>query len=151
MNRTQLLAFMRARVYAVQATVSPDGSPQAAVVGIAVTDLFEIVFDTVETTRKAVNLSQNPKVAFVIGGWTPGDERTMQWEGIVDKPSGAVDADLLREVPERVDEAFLARPHLLEGSSDLDSLHGLRKNPVELQHRSGPQGLEDAIGLSFDA
>jgi len=81
----------------VQATVSPDGSPQAAVVGIAVTDLFELVFDSLETTRKAVNLSQNPKVAFVVGGWMPGDERTLQYEGIIDKPTG-VELEVLKAI-----------------------------------------------------
>ena len=65
---------MRSHVNAVQATVSPDGSPQAALVGIAVTDLFEIVFDSLEKTRTAMNLSQNPRVAFVVGGWTQGDK-----------------------------------------------------------------------------
>jgi len=89
MNRTDLLKFMREHANVVQATVSPDGSPQAAVVGIAVTDSFEIVFDSLDMTRKAKNLSLNPKVAFVIGGWTTGDERTMQYEGVVDRPSGA--------------------------------------------------------------
>ena len=89
MSRTELLQFMRAHTNAVQATVSPEGSPQAAVVGIAVTNLFEIIFDSLETTRKAVNLSQNPMIAFVLGSWAPGDERTVQYEGIVDRPVGA--------------------------------------------------------------
>ena len=88
MSRDELLQFMRSHTNAVQATISPEGLPQAAVIGIAVTDLFEIVFDSLETTRKAVNLSQNQRIAFVIGGWTPGDERTMQYEGIVDRPKG---------------------------------------------------------------
>ncbi len=65
------------------------GSPQAAVVGIAVTDRFEIVFDTVSSSRKAANLRANPAVAFVIGGTRDGDERTVQYEGTADEPSGA--------------------------------------------------------------
>ena len=97
MNRAQLLQFMRVHASVVQATVCPDGSPQAAVVGIAVTDLFEIVFDSLETTRKAVNLSQNPRVAFVMGGWIPGDERTVQYQGIVDKPTG-VELEALKAI-----------------------------------------------------
>jgi len=88
MTRIELLVFLRAHAYAVQASVSPGGSAQAAVVGIAVTDSFEIVFDSIETTRKATNLAANPRVAFVIGGWTPGDERTVQYEGVVDRPKG---------------------------------------------------------------
>jgi uncharacterized protein YhbP (UPF0306 family) len=89
MTRTELFEFMRTHTNAVQASVSPAGTAQAAVIGIAVTDSFEIVFDSVETTRKVKNLLLNPSVAFVIGGWTPGDERTVQYEGIVDKPEGA--------------------------------------------------------------
>ena len=83
MNRAELLAFMREHVNAVQASVTADGSPQAAVVGIVVTDSFEIIFDSLDKTRKARNLALNPRIALVIGGWTPGDERTVQYEGVV--------------------------------------------------------------------
>jgi len=75
MSREELLRFMRSHTNAVQATVSQDGMPQAAVIGIAVTDLFEIVFDSLEATRKAANLARNPRIAFVIGGWVSGDEK----------------------------------------------------------------------------
>ena len=68
--------------------MAASGSAQAAVVGIAVTDRFEIVFDTVESTRKAENLRRNPKLALVIGGLIAGDERTVQYEGVADEPSG---------------------------------------------------------------
>lgn len=89
MTPDALLQFMRSEKYAVQASVSADGSPQAAVVGIAVTDAFEIVFDTVASSRKAPNLRANPSIAFVIGGTRDGDERTVQYEGIADEPSGS--------------------------------------------------------------
>jgi general stress protein 26 len=88
MSPKRLLEFLRQHRLAVQATVSAAGKPQAAVVGCAVTDRFEIVFDTLETTRKALNVRQNPKLALVIGGLIPGDERTVQYEGIADEPSG---------------------------------------------------------------
>ena len=89
MTRNELLAFMRSERYAVQASVSALGRPQAAVVGIAVSDAFELVFDTLDSTRKAVNLRANPSVAFVIGGTGEGDERTVQYEGTADVPEGA--------------------------------------------------------------
>ena len=57
-------------------------------VGIAVTDRFEIVFDTLASSRKAPNLRANPAIAFVIGGTREGDERTVQYEGTADEPSG---------------------------------------------------------------
>ena len=98
MNRSAILAFMRRHRVAVQASVSAAGSAQAAVVGIAVTDRFEIVFDTLGSSRKAQNLRGNPKIAFVIGGLADGEERTVQYEGLADEPTG--------EELERVKQAY---------------------------------------------
>ena len=89
MTRAELLQFMRGHSLAVQTSVSPTGAPQAAVVGIVVTDDFEVFFDTLDRTRKVHNLRRNSKIAFVIGGLTDGDERTVQYEGVADEPSGA--------------------------------------------------------------
>lgn len=80
---------MRTQRLAVEASCASGGALQAALVGIAVTDAFEIVFDTLATTRKAQNLRASPRVAFVLGGWSTGDERTIQFEGIADEPVGA--------------------------------------------------------------
>jgi hypothetical protein len=85
MTRDELLTFLRRHRIAVQASVTPEAEPQAAVVGIAVSDAFELVFDTVESTRKSQNLRANPHIALVVG-W---DEMTAQVEGIADFPSGA--------------------------------------------------------------
>jgi len=65
------------------------GAPQSAVVGIAVSDEFEIVFDTLGTSRKGQNLRRGPDIAFVIGSLEGTDERTVQYEGIADEPEGA--------------------------------------------------------------
>jgi pyridoxine/pyridoxamine 5'-phosphate oxidase len=89
MTRDALLEFIRSEKYAVQSSVSPDGIPQSAVVGIAISDRFEIVFDTIASSRKATNLRANPAVALVIGGTRDGDERTVQFEGTADEPMGA--------------------------------------------------------------
>ena len=94
MTPIELLAFLRRHSLAVQASVSTATAPQAAIVGFAVTDRFELVFDTVDTTRKVQNLRRNPKIAFVIGGLTSGDERTVQYEGVADEPAGAELAQL---------------------------------------------------------
>ena len=88
MNKSEILSFLRAHRLAVQATASLDGAPQAAVVGYAVTDDLELVFDTLASTRKAQNLRTNPKLAFVIGGLKKADERTVQYEGVADEPAG---------------------------------------------------------------
>jgi hypothetical protein len=89
MTTSQLLEFMRTHRLAVQASVSPASAAQAAVVGFAVTNAFELVFDTLDTTRKLNNLRRNSRIAFVIGGLTAGDERTAQYEGVADEPVGA--------------------------------------------------------------
>lgn len=87
MDPQSLLRFIREHRLAVQASVSSTDAAQAAVVGFAITDEFEIIFDTLDSTRKVANLRQNHKIAVVIGGLTGGDERTVQYEGIADEPS----------------------------------------------------------------
>ena len=88
MTTADLLNFLRAHRLAVQASRGADETTQAALVGFAVTDELEIVFDTLNTTRKVANLRKSPRVALVIGGWSTGDERTVQYEGIADEPTG---------------------------------------------------------------
>jgi general stress protein 26 len=88
MTFAELLQFMRGQRLAVQASTGPAATIQAALVGIAVTDSLELVFDSLETTRKVRNLRRVPNVAFVLGGWLTGDERTVQYEGVADEPTG---------------------------------------------------------------
>jgi hypothetical protein len=91
MTRAELLAFMRRHPHSVVATADADGAPQAAVVGVVVSDDFELFFDTIETTRKAVNLRARDRVAFVVGGPEPGAAETVQLAGTADEP---LDVDL---------------------------------------------------------
>lgn len=95
MTREDVLAFVRGYSLAVEASVSASLAPQAAVVGFVATDAFELFFDTVASTRKVANLRANARIAFVIGGFLSGDERTVQYEGVVDEPSGP-DLDRLK-------------------------------------------------------
>ncbi|MBT2391114.1 pyridoxamine 5'-phosphate oxidase family protein [Streptomyces sp. ISL-1] len=85
MKRDELIWFLRRYKLAVQASVAPDGAPQAAVVGFAVSDELEIIFDTVETTRKCLNLHADPRISLVVG-WD--DAVTAQIEGVADFPAG---------------------------------------------------------------
>jgi hypothetical protein len=89
MTPAKLLDFLKEHRLAAEASVSVSSGAQAAVVGFAVTERFEIIFDTLESARKLANIRRNPKVALVIGGFTPGDERTVQYEGVADEPAGA--------------------------------------------------------------
>jgi pyridoxine/pyridoxamine 5'-phosphate oxidase len=85
MTRADLVTILRNYTLAIQASVAPTGAPQAAVVGFAVTDTLEIIFDTVATSRKYRNLRDDPRVALVIG-WE--HEITVQLEGVADVPVG---------------------------------------------------------------
>ena len=94
-SRDTVLAAMRRERYAVQASVSPDGTPQSAIVGVVVSDELEIFFDTLVTSRKAINLRDRPYAAFVFGSTAADAASTLQIEGVVDEPSGADLARLL--------------------------------------------------------
>jgi pyridoxine/pyridoxamine 5'-phosphate oxidase len=83
-TQAELVAFLRQHRLAVVSTLR-DGAPQAAVVGIAVTEALDIIFDTLTTSRKYANISADPRVALVIG-WDA--EQTVQFEGIAELPSG---------------------------------------------------------------
>jgi hypothetical protein len=86
MTKAELVTFIRAHKWGVVASTAAAGGAQAAVVGIAVTDDLEVVFDTLSSTRKAANLRRDARVAIVIG-WD--DAQTVQLEGVADEPAGA--------------------------------------------------------------
>ncbi len=86
-SKAEVLHFLKSHRYAVQATVTEQGLPQAALIGFVVTDKLELFFDTFSSTRKAKNLARAPHLALVIGGQA-GDQRTVQYEGTVDTPTG---------------------------------------------------------------
>ena len=85
MTRTELIAWLRRHPFAVVSTVHADHRPQAAVVGVAVTDALELVFDTLTTSRKYDNLRRDARCALV--AWQ--DAVTVQLEGVADEPEGA--------------------------------------------------------------
>jgi hypothetical protein len=86
MNKSSLHTFMAEHRYGVVSSISSAGTPQSAVVGIAVTDQLEIIFDTLRSTRKYRNLIARPACSVVLG--FPG-EKTLQLEGNVMEPDGA--------------------------------------------------------------
>jgi pyridoxine/pyridoxamine 5'-phosphate oxidase len=86
MTRQEFVDFIRRHRWGVVATVAATGGPEAAVVGVAVTDDLELVFDTLGSTRKAENLRRDGRVAVVVG-WD--EEQTAQIEGLADEPAGA--------------------------------------------------------------
>ncbi|PJI93390.1 pyridoxamine 5'-phosphate oxidase family protein [Luteimicrobium subarcticum] len=62
-----LVGFVRANPRAVLTTVAVDGSPQAALLDVAVTDDGELVLDSLADARKVTNLRAEPRVALVVG------------------------------------------------------------------------------------
>jgi general stress protein 26 len=94
MTRDDRLSFVRAHRWAVVSTVSPSGEPHSAVVRFVITDAFELVFDTTDTTHKAADLRHNRKVAVVIG-WD--ENQTIQIEGLADEP-GSEELQHLKQI-----------------------------------------------------
>jgi hypothetical protein len=78
MTDTDLHAFIARHKLGVLGTIGHASTPQAALVGIAVTPDLEIIFDTVSSSRKYSNLLARPVCSFVIGCT---DEQTAQYEG----------------------------------------------------------------------
>jgi Pyridoxamine 5'-phosphate oxidase len=85
MTRAELFGFMSRQRLGVVGSLSPEGEPQSALVGIAVTEDLEIVFDTLNTTRKYRNLTADSQACFAIG-WE--GEKTVQLQGAAFLPEG---------------------------------------------------------------
>jgi general stress protein 26 len=85
MTLEEVFDIARRKRYFVVSTVTESGAPVAALMGFALTQANEVVFDTLSSSRKAVNLSRNPAVALVIG-WD--DEISLQIEGEARRPVG---------------------------------------------------------------
>ena len=80
LSDAELLAYMRSHKLAVISTLGADVGPQSAFVGVATTDKFEIIFDTVSTSRKHANLLRDPRIAVTYAA-APA-EQTLQYEGV---------------------------------------------------------------------
>ncbi|MDB5532941.1 MAG: hypothetical protein JWO28_1256 [Hyphomicrobiales bacterium] len=95
-EKSDLLAYMRSHRLIVVSSIGDGGDPQSALVGIAVTDEHEIIFDTVSDSRKHRNLAHDPRASLVFTG---PEEKTLQLEGIARSLAVTGDADAdLREI-----------------------------------------------------
>jgi hypothetical protein len=94
MTKEQLFEFMSAQRLAVVGSISLEGEPQSALVGIAVTRELEIIFDTLDTARKYQNLVADRRACFVVG-WE--GEKTVQYEGEAFLPKGE-ELDLYKKI-----------------------------------------------------
>jgi pyridoxine/pyridoxamine 5'-phosphate oxidase len=85
MKLEEVLEIIRKKRLAIVSTVHDSGAPEAALVGFAVTEGNEIVFDTLASSRKAVNIARRPAAALVVG-WE--DDISVQIEGEARRPQG---------------------------------------------------------------
>jgi general stress protein 26 len=85
LDKAAIYAFMAGCRRGVLSSTSGDGTPQSALMGIAVTPALEIIFDTKRSSRKYANLIRRPACSFVVG-WE--GEQTVQYEGIAAEPEG---------------------------------------------------------------
>ncbi len=79
MTSNQILDFLKSHYLMVISSTSDEGTSQSALVGFGQTDKLEIIFGTSINSRKAKNITSNPKVSIVIGWDNIG---TLQYEGI---------------------------------------------------------------------
>jgi general stress protein 26 len=87
--------FINQHKLGVVATINMAGNSEAALIGIAVSDKLEIIFDTVNTSRKYQNILRHQQVSVVIG-WD--NETTVQYEGIAEVLSDDNEAEKLRDI-----------------------------------------------------
>ena len=66
-----IVAFVREQERAIVATVTPDGAPEAALVGIAALDDGTLIFNAPTAARKIANLQATGRVAVVVGAVGP--------------------------------------------------------------------------------
>jgi len=76
MTKNELIQFISERDFAVIATKS-EPFPESACIQFG-NDGLVLIFDTLDTSRKYINLMESPEVSLVIG-WE--DEKTVQYEG----------------------------------------------------------------------
>src|SRR5215472_318633 len=99
LTKKAALDFLKGVDLGAIATATARSGPQVALINFAVTDDLELIFETIQTTRKCENLREDPRVAFM--AWR-GDQ-TLQYEGVADEP----DEFALREL---LDVYFAAVP-----------------------------------------
>lgn len=85
MTNPELITFVRDHPWGVVASLGPQGEPQAALVGLAVTDRGEVVFDSAPDARKVANIRRDSRAAVVV---IVQDEVTLQCEGSAGFPAG---------------------------------------------------------------
>lgn len=85
MKLEEVLDIIRRKRFMTVSTVHANGAPESALMGFACTQQNEIVFDTLGSSRKAINLARSSAIALVVG-WD--DNISVQIEGEARRPTG---------------------------------------------------------------
>ena len=85
-DRTAIAAYVCEEGRGVVSTVTPEGWPEAAFVGLAAMDDGKLIFNAVPWARKLDNLRANARVAVVVGTTGP---LSLQFEGTAVITEGA--------------------------------------------------------------
>lgn len=112
MTANFIYRFIGQHQLAVISTVSPELKPEAALIGIAVSEKLELIFDTVKSSRKFQNILHNPAVALV-AGWD--NEITVQIEGTATLLTDTTADINLKEIYFNTFEGARERAHTWEG------------------------------------
>ena len=128
MTLEEVFDIAKTKRYLVVSTVNESGAPEAALMGFALTPAKEVVFDTLSTSRKAVNLARNPAAALVIG-W---DENvSLQIEGVARRPVGndlaSAKAAYFGEWPDGARPRELVQHRLCRRQAEVDTILQLRR------------------------
>ena len=130
MTLEEVFDIAKQKRFLVVSTVNESGAPEAALMGFALTQAKEIVFDTLSTSRKAVNLARNPAAALVIG-WD--DNISLQIEGVARRPVGddlaSAKAAYFREWPDGRARENWPEHRLCRRAAEVDSIFQLRRGP----------------------
>lgn len=111
--KKKALEFLKNEVYCIIATVSAEGSPQAAFVAFSENQDLEIMIGTSNKSRKYQNIMRNPNVAIEFG---IDGKRTMQYEGVARILNDA-------ERKERAKAHFVKQPSARKYESDPDQVY----------------------------
>lgn len=99
-SKQQIVEFLHSLELGSIATVSPEGFPETATVAFSETDKLEIIIGTDNRSRKANNIQNNPKAAFVA---TDSEKRfTVQLHGYAQKFSEKSNQQLLNNHYEKL-------------------------------------------------
>lgn len=117
-SKAAVLSFLKSHVLATISTANNTTlQPESALVAYAELDNFEILFLTLEGSRKWVNLQSNSKVAMVVG-WESNPARwaTLQYEGQA-YPVSDIDESHFRTIflhkkGSPCTEEFFKQPHM---------------------------------------